>query len=47
MITYLKQAVPAESLTSGREEVAATVREVLDDVRRRGDEAVQIGRAHV
>ena len=41
MITYLKQAVPAESLTSGREEVAATVREVLDDVRRRGDEAVR------
>lgn len=41
MITYLKQAVTAESLTSGREEVAATVREVLDDVRRRGDEAVR------
>ena len=41
MITYLKQAVPAESLTGGREEVAATVRDVLADVRARGDEAVR------
>jgi sulfopropanediol 3-dehydrogenase len=41
MITHLKQAVTAESLTSGREEVAETVREVLDDVRARGDQAVR------
>ena len=41
MITQLKHAVTADSLTSGREEVAATVREVLDDVRKRGDEAVR------
>jgi sulfopropanediol 3-dehydrogenase len=41
MITHLKQAVTAESLTSGREEVTATVRDVLGDVRARGDEAVR------
>ena len=41
MITYLKKAVPAETLTSGREEVAATVRDVLTEVRTRGDEAVR------
>jgi sulfopropanediol 3-dehydrogenase len=41
MITHLKQAVTNESLTSGREEVTNTVREVLDDVRARGDEAVR------
>jgi sulfopropanediol 3-dehydrogenase len=41
MITYLKQAVPADSLSGGRQEVATTVRDVLDDVRARGDAAVR------
>ena len=41
MITHLKQAVSVESLASGRVEVAETVRDVLDDVRARGDEAVR------
>jgi sulfopropanediol 3-dehydrogenase len=41
MITKLKQAVAAESLTGARHEVAATVRDVLNDVRSRGDEAVR------
>ncbi|HVU91329.1 MAG TPA: histidinol dehydrogenase, partial [Jatrophihabitans sp.] len=41
MITHLKQAVPATALAGAREEVAATVRDVLEDVRLRGDEAVR------
>ncbi|HEX2901921.1 MAG TPA: histidinol dehydrogenase [Jatrophihabitans sp.] len=41
MFTHLKQAVPAESLTSHNTEVAETVRSVLQDVRTRGDAAVR------
>ncbi len=41
MITYLKQAVAAETLAGGREEVATTVRAVLADVGDRGDAAVR------
>lgn len=41
MITFRKQAVPAETLSGSRQEVATTVRDVLEDVRVRGDEAVR------
>ena len=41
MINFLKQAVSAESLSVARDEVAATVRDVLEDVRTRGDAAVR------
>ena len=41
MINFLKQAVSAESLSVARDEVAATVRDVLEDVRTRGDDAVR------
>ncbi|MDQ2795861.1 MAG: histidinol dehydrogenase [Actinomycetota bacterium] len=41
MITFRKQAVTAETLSGARQEVATTVRDVLDDVRARGDEAVR------
>ncbi len=41
MITTVKQAQSAETLTSGRHEVASVVLGVLDDIRIRGDEAVR------
>ena len=41
MITHLKQAVAAETLTGTRNEVTTTVRDVLADVRVRGDVAVR------
>jgi sulfopropanediol 3-dehydrogenase len=41
MITRLKDALPATVLVDKQRQVAATVRDVLDDVRQRGDEAVR------
>ena len=41
MITELKKAVTAASLTGARQDVVTTVRGVLDDVRVRGDEAIR------
>ena len=38
---HLKKAVPAAQLTSSHEQVAATVRDVLADIRGRGDAAVR------
>ncbi len=41
MTTYLKRPLPATAQVGSREEVAATVRDVLADIRARGDEAVR------
>ena len=41
MIKQLKAAVPPAQLAGAHEQVAATVREVLADIRARGDEAVR------
>ncbi len=41
MITQLKKAVPAQTVTAGREAVADTVRGVIADIRQRGDVAVR------
>ena len=41
MITHLKQAIAAATVTAGREAVADTVRGVIADIRERGDDAVR------
>ncbi len=41
MITYLKQAVPAQAVAADRARVADTVRGIIADIRERGDIAVR------
>ena len=41
MITYLKQAVPAQAVAADRARVADTVRGIIADIRERGDVAVR------
>jgi hypothetical protein len=39
MITSLKAPVPAATVTAGHEQVSATVRDIIADIRNRGDAA--------
>ena len=41
MITSLKAPVPAATVTAGHEQVSATVRDIIADIRERGDAAVR------
>jgi sulfopropanediol 3-dehydrogenase len=41
MVTRLKSAVPAPAVLAGQEEVTATVRSIIADIRHRGDAAVR------
>ena len=41
MPTYLKEAVSAQQVSAGRQDVSDTVREIVADIRARGDEAVR------
>ena len=47
MAQYLKQRIPAEVTDALDQKVRQTVEGILTDVKKRGDAAVQIGRAHV
>src|SRR4051794_9459236 len=41
MITTLKAPVPQATVTAGHEQVSATVRDIIADIRHRGDAAVR------